>query len=516
MSSSSLDLSGIGLSRIGKIYHNYSRTQLYTHALREQEVVLSDAGALISHTAPYTGRCAEDKFIVCDQNTEQDVCWNNKNKPFTPQAFENLYRKICAFLQGREVFIQDLYVGAAQQGRYSFRVVTQKAWHSLFAYNMFLRPSVQERESFVPDFTLIHVPEFQADTSQDETRSAAFITISFMSRLILIGGTAYAGEIKKSVFSVMNYLLPKQGILPMHCSANQGKDGRVALFFGLSGTGKTTLSADKNRQLLGDDEHGWGEGMTFNFEGGCYAKTIGLKPETEPEIYTAVQKFGTILENVVYDRTHGKVDFDDDSITENTRACYPITHMENVVIPSVGLGADHVIFLTADAFGVFPPVVRLLGEQIRYYFLSGYTARLAGTELGITEPKATFSTCFGAPFMVCYPSVYADMLEEKIRKNDTKCWLVNTGWIGGGYGVGHRIRLEYTRAIIRALLKGELDKAPYMKDHYFGLHIPKECPGVRSDILNPQNMWENKTSYEQAVTLVRKKFEENFKQFEKR
>ncbi|MDX1655964.1 MAG: phosphoenolpyruvate carboxykinase (ATP), partial [Candidatus Competibacteraceae bacterium] len=445
----------IGIANVGNIYRNLSTPVLYEEAIRRHEGMLSHLGPLVVRTGQYTGRSAEDKFVVREPGSEVHIWWGKHNRPIEPEKFDGLYRRLEAYLQGRDIFVQDCYAGADPNYRLKIRVINEKAWHNLFARTMFLREfDPQALADFSPDFTVLQCPNFLAIPEVDGTRSEAFILLNFARKMIIIGGTQYAGEIKKSIFSVMNYLLPDRDVLPMHCSANIGKDGDTAIFFGLSGTGKTTLSADPQRALIGDDEHGWSDKGIFNFEGGCYAKVIRLDPKGEPEIYDTTRRFGTILENVGIDSKSRRLDLDDGSLTENTRAAYPITHLPNIVPDGIGGQPSNVVMLTADAFGVLPPIARLTPEQAMYHFLSGYTAKVAGTERGVTEPSATFSSLFGAPFMARHPTVYATLFGERLARHKVDCWLVNTGWTGGPYGTGSRIKLAYSRALIRAALAG--------------------------------------------------------------
>lgn len=495
---------------------NLSRAVLYEEAIRRREGLLSANGVLVVETGKYTGRSPNDKFIVREETSEKNIAWGEVNRPFEPEKFDSIHQKMLRYLRGREAFIQDCYVGTDPQYRLPIRIITEHAWHSLFARNMFLEiEDSRELEQHRPQFTVIHYPSFHTDPALDGTHSEAFILVNFKKRLVLIGGTEYAGEIKKSVFTVMNYLLPLQGVMAMHCSANVGKEGDPALFFGLSGTGKTSLSADPERDLIGDDEHGWSDEGVFNFEGGCYAKVIKLSPEAEPEIYATTKMFGTILENVVIDPSTRSIDLDDASLTENTRGSYPIESIPNIV-PEGRAGHPHnIIMLTADAFGVMPPIARLTPEQAMYHFLSGYTAKVAGTERGIKEPQATFSTCFGAPFMPLQPTVYARLLGEKIRKHKVHCWLVNTGWSGGVYGVGKRVSIVDSRAMVKAALNGSLLNVSTELDPTFGFEVPKECPGISSNhILKPRNTWKDQAAYDAKAKELARRFHENFKQFE--
>jgi phosphoenolpyruvate carboxykinase (ATP) len=502
-----------GLSPTQAVHWNLSPAHLYEAALLRGEGHLAFGGGFASVTAPHTGRSPNDKYTVRDASTESTVDWGAVNVPLSPEHYALLKTDVVAYLNGRELFVRDARAGADQEHGVNVRVVNENAWHNLFAYNMFLRPQVNELRHMKPDFTVLHAPGLKADPARHGTRSETAVVVNFADRTVLIAGTQYAGEIKKSIFSVMNHLLPESGVLPMHCSANVGVDGDVALFFGLSGTGKTTLSADASRGLIGDDEHGWSRHGVFNFEGGCYAKTIRLSPEGEPEIFAATKMFGTILENVILDERTREIDFDDASITENTRASYPIHAIPNAVIPGVSGHPKHVIFLTADAYGVLPPISRLTPEQAMYQFLSGYTAKVAGTERGVTEPKATFSACFGAPFLPRHPGEYARMLGEKLREHGATVWLVNTGWTGGPYGVGSRMRLQYTRAMVRAALSGELDEAETVRDPVFGLAIPTRVPHVPDEVLQPRETWAELDEYDAQAKKLADMFRKNFERY---
>ncbi|MBW3534478.1 MAG: phosphoenolpyruvate carboxykinase (ATP) [Gemmatimonadetes bacterium] len=508
--------SGFGLDRVGleprgTVHWNLSPAQLVEHALRREEGQLAHMGGFAAVTAPHTGRSPNDKYTVKDAVSADVVDWGTVNVPLEEERYRKLREDLLVYLNGRDaLFVRDARAGVDAQYGINVRVVTPNAWHNLFAYNMFLRPDADELASMQPDWTVLHAPEMKADTKRHGTRSETAVVVSFAEKTVLICGTRYAGEIKKSIFSVLNHVLPEKDVLPMHCSANVGGEGDVALFFGLSGTGKTTLSADPERGLIGDDEHGWSDRGVFNFEGGCYAKTIRLSPEGEPEIYHATQQFGTILENVILDGGSRAIDFENATITENTRASYPIHYIPNAVIPGEGGHPANVVFLTADAFGVMPPIARLTPEQAMYHFLSGYTAKVAGTERGVTEPKAAFSACFGAPFLPRHPSVYAEMLGEKLREHGARVWLVNTGWTGGAYGEGSRMRLEYTRAMVRAALAGELDDVETVEDPVFGLHIPEHVPGVPDDILVPRNTWKDSAKYDEQAKKLAGMFGENF------
>lgn len=493
--------------------HNLSVAQLVEKILSRQEGSLTSTGAVRSETGEYTGRSPEDRFIVKDDISEDKVDWGNVNKPISKDVYHRLYDKVTAYLKEKdELFIFDGFAGADEKYRLPVQVINEFAWHNLFARQMLIRPTEKELETHDPDFTIVSAPSFKADPAVDGTNSEAFVIISLEERVILIGGTEYAGEIKKSVFSIMNYLLPQQNVLSMHCSANVGEEGDVALFFGLSGTGKTTLSADPNRRLIGDDEHGWSPNGVFNIEGGCYAKTINLTEENEPQIFKAI-RFGAVLENVILDENTRIADYDNVSLTENTRAAYPLENIDNIVTPSVAGHPNAIIFLTADASGTLPPISKLSKEQAMYHFLSGYTSKLAGTERGVTEPQPTFSACFGAPFLPLDPSTYAEMLGEKIDQFNANVFLVNTGWTGGSYGVGSRMKLGYTRAMIQAALQGELNTIETNKDAIFGLDVPTHVPGVPDEVLLPRNTWEDKEAYDTEAQKLATAFHENFKQF---
>jgi phosphoenolpyruvate carboxykinase (ATP) len=506
-----VDLSSLGITNVGSVFHNLSTPALYEEAIRRREASLGHLGPLVVRTGQYTGRSAKDKFIVREPSSEGMVWWGEHNKPFDPEHFELLKIRLQAYLQGRDVFVQDCYVGADPEYRLKLRVITENAWHSMFARDMFLREFDQEvLAHFEPDFVVIHCPQFHAIPELDHTRSEAFVLLNFAERLVIIGGTSYAGEIKKAVFTVMNYLLPQRGVLGMHCSANQGPDGDVAIFFGLSGTGKTTLSAEADRALIGDDEHGWSDRGVFNFEGGCYAKVIRLSAQAEPEIYETTRRFGTILENVSMDQATRRLDLDDDGLTENTRAAYPITHLPNIVASGMAGQPSNVVMLTCDAFGVLPPIARLSPAQAMYHFISGYTAKVAGTERGITEPTATFSALFGAPFMALHPTVYADLFGKLIAANDVDCWLVNTGWTGGAYPAGERIRIAYSRALVRAATSGALADVPCTRDPVFGFEVPQHCPGVPDELLRPRDTWSDPQAYDAKAEELAKLFTANF------
>jgi phosphoenolpyruvate carboxykinase (ATP) len=502
---------GAGLTPV-RVHANLQTAELIEHAVRRGEGKLTAHGAYTAVTSPHTGRSPNDKFVVHEETCAEEIWWE-KNGKGEEAGFDRLLQAVRAHLDGQEVFVQDLYAGADQAHRLNVRFVTPNAWQALFVRNMFIRPETADLARFVPGFTVLHAPELQADPSSHKTRTGTFVMLHFGRKLILIGGTRYAGELKKSIFTVLNYLLPKQGVVPMHCSANIGADGDTAIFFGLSGTGKTTLSADPVRRLIGDDEHGWGPHGVFNFEGGCYAKVVKLSAEGEPEIYAASQRFGTILENVVVDPVTRIPDYDDVSITENTRASYPIHYIPNYEPSGRGGHPKHVIFLTADAYGVLPPIARLTPDQAMYQFISGYTAKVAGTERGVTEPQATFSACFGAPFLPLHPGVYAKMLGEQIARHGATCWLVNTGWTGGAYGTGNRMKLAHTRAMVRALLAGKLAKADFRKDPVFGIEVPTTVPDVPATVLIPRDTWADTAAYDVQARKLAQMFRENFAKF---
>jgi phosphoenolpyruvate carboxykinase (ATP) len=503
-----------GFKNLKRIHWNLSTPELYEEVIKRQEGLLAHLGPIVVRTGHHTGRSPNDKFIVDDGIYSKDVNWSKDNQPISKENFEKIYARIQAYLQTKEVFVQEVYAGADPDYRIKVRIITETAWHSLFARNMFIRELDRDvLKDFEPDFTVINLPRFHAIPEIDGTKSETFIILNLEKRIVIIGGTSYAGEIKKSIFTVMNYLLPKQDVLSMHCSANVGKGGDVALFFGLSGTGKTTLSTDPERSLVGDDEHGWSDKGVFNIEGGCYAKVIKLSKESEPDIYECTRKFGTILENVAIDVITRRIDLNDDSLTENTRASYPITHLPNIVKNGVAGNPSNIIFLTYDAFGVLPPIAKLNINQAMYHFISGYTARVAGTEKGVKEPKAVFSACFGAPFMVHHPFVYAKLLGEKMVKHNVKCWLINTGLTGGPYGVGKRFSIEYTRRIIRAILENELDHVKFAEDPIFGFYVPELIPELPKDILNPRNSWQDKAKYDETIKKLAFDFKENFQKY---
>lgn len=495
-----------------QLRRDLSVAELAEASLRRGESQLAANGALCAATGRFTGRSPRDRFIVRDGSTEGQVAWGKVNQPLDPHHFDQILRRVEAYVRGRELFEQRLFAGADPEQQLSVRVVTELAWHALFAHQLLRRPRAEERERFEPEMTVLDVPGCAAAGAADGVHSEAFVLLNFERRVVLIGGTYYAGEIKKSVFSALNFLLPPRGVLPMHCSANIGAGNDTALFFGLSGTGKTTLSADPERRLIGDDEHGWGPGGIYNFEGGCYAKCIRLSESSEPQIWHAI-KFGTVLENVVLNAQTREPRYDDASRTENTRAAYPLEYMETAVRSGRGPRPSHVVFLTADAFGVLPPVARLTPAQAMYHFLSGYTAKVAGTEAGVKEPQATFSTGFGAPFLPLSPLLYARMLGDRLAAHQVPCWWINTGWSGGGYGVGRRIALEHTRAIVRAALSGQLNDAPCVMHPIFGVAVPRAVPGVPSQMLDPRRTWRDAAAYDAKARELAARFRENFRQF---
>ncbi|TWH36345.1 MULTISPECIES: phosphoenolpyruvate carboxykinase [unclassified Aminobacter] len=501
-----------GLTTSGNVYYSLGPAELVEHALRRGEAKLTAHGALVAYTGQHTGRSPKDKFVVRDASTEPHVWWDN-NKPLSPEHFQVLYEDFLKHAQGMDLYVQDLVGGADESNSLPTRVITEYAWHSMFIRNLLIRPAREALASYQQKMTIIDLPSFKADPARHGTRTETVIAIDFSRMLVLIGGTSYAGEMKKSVFTALNYLLPAKGVMPMHCSANVGPAGDAAVFFGLSGTGKTTLSADPKRTLIGDDEHGWGENGIFNFEGGCYAKTIKLSAEAEPEIFATTRRFGTVLENVVLDENRVP-DFDDGSLTENTRCAYPLDFIPNASETGQAGHPKNIIMLTADAFGVMPPIARLTPAQAMYHFLSGYTAKVAGTEKGVTEPEATFSTCFGAPFMPRHPSEYGNLLKELIAKHGVTCWLVNTGWTGGAYGVGKRMPIKATRALLTAALDGSLNNADFRIDPNFGFEVPVEVPGVDSSILDPRSTWADKAGYDAQARKLVGMFIDNFAKFE--
>ena len=506
-------LAGTGVRVAAALHANLTAPALVAHSLRKNEGRLSADGALIVRTGVHTGRSAGDKFVVDEPSTNANVWWGKINQRLAESSFAMLKGRVQAYLQGRELFTQDVYAGADPANRISIRLVTTGAWHAMFARNMFIRPPAEDLAGFVPDYVILHAPDFEADPAIDGVKSSSAVVLSFAEKMIVIAGTQYAGEIKKSIFTVMNWILPERGVLPMHCSANIGPQNDSALFFGLSGTGKTTLSSDPTRRLIGDDEHGWGPEGVFNFEGGCYAKVIDLSQKNEPEIWAATHRFGTVLENVVAD-PQGRLDLSDQTYTENTRACYPVEFIPNVELSGRGGTPKNVIMLTADAFGVLPPISRLTPAQAMYHFLSGYTARVAGTEKGMgSGAQATFSTCFGAPFLPRHPQVYGKLLQALIKQHGAHCWLVNTGWSGGAYGVGKRMSIKHTRALLNAALNGELDHVDYRTDPFFNLAIPVHVAGVPDEVLDPRQTWSDKAAYDSAAKGLVQRFIENFESF---
>ena len=507
-------LETVGIQHAGRVFWNLSPASLIEETLHRQEGTLADTGALCVDTGAFTGRAPKDKFVVRDATTEDTVWWGKVNQPIAPEKFDQLLGKVKAYLQGQDLFCRDVYCGADPAHRINVRSINTSPWPNLFVDNMFIRPERSELEAFQPDWTIIAAPEFQADPEVDGIRQNNFSLVNFTQKIILIGGTGYTGEMKKGIFTVMNYLLPMQGVLPMHCSANVGSEGDTAIFFGLSGTGKTTLSADPDRGLIGDDEHGWTEKGIFNFEGGCYAKCIDLTEEKEPEIWQAI-KHGALLENVRFHSGTRHVNFEDVSVTQNTRVSYPLHHIGNAVQPSVGGIPQNIFFLTCDAFGVLPPISRLTPGQAMYQFISGYTAKVAGTEEGITDPETTFSPCFGEPFLRLHRTRYAEMLGEKIKAYDTRVWLINTGWTGGAYGTGSRIKLRYTRAMITAALQGKLDEGDYEADPIFGLNFPQAVPGVPQEVLNPRSTWADRAQYDAKARKLAQAFNDNFAKYSK-
>jgi len=502
-----------GLTNLHRVYWNLPTASLYEEIVFRGEARISHLGPVVATTGKHTARAAGDKFIVREPSTEKHVWWGEYNRPFSPEKFSALLTRMQGFLQGRDVFVQDCYAGADPRYRMPIRIVTEKAWHSLFARNLFVKiRGTEELKHHIPEFTVICAPSFLGSPIIDGTRTETFIIINFAERLAIIGGTAYGGEIKKTIFTAMNFLKPFEGVLPMHCSANVGPAGDVALFFGLSGTGKTTLSAEPSRQLIGDDEHGWSDDGVFNFEDGCYAKVIRLSPEAEPQIHACTRRFGTVLENVVLDPLSRRLDLNDDLLTENTRGAYPLDYIENYLPPKMAGHPRNVIFLTCDASGVMPPISRLTPEQAIYHFISGYTSKIAGTEIGLgAEPEITFSTCFGGPFMVHHPYTYAEMLKARLLRLGVTCWLVNTGWTGGPFGVGKRISIRYTRDLLHAALNGALDNVEFRVDPVFGFEVPTECAGVPSQILDPAASWQNRDAYNRKYASLAARFIENFK-----
>lgn len=519
MNNNSLFTKTISLDNIGitnaTIHYQLSPNELHQITIEKGQGIETSTGALAINTGEFTGRSPQDRFIVKDAITENEIWWGNINIPFAPEAFDKLYSKVCNYLTDKEVFVRDTYVFSDPNYKMNVRVVTETAWANLFCYNMFLRPCEEELLNYVAEWTVVCVPSFMADPAVDGTRQGNFAILNFTKKVALIGGTGYTGEIKKGIFSALNFILPVfKNTLPMHCSANVGENGETAIFFGLSGTGKTTLSADPNRKLIGDDEHGWtNENTVFNFEGGCYAKVVNLSEENEPDIFRAIKK-GALLENIVCKKETKEVDYTDISITPNTRVSYPIYHIDNIQSGSIGKNPKNIFFLTADSFGILPPISKLTPGQAAYHFISGYTAKVAGTEAGVTEPQPNFSACFGAPFMPLHPTRYAEMLSQKMKETNVKVWLINTGWTGGPYGIGNRMKLKYTRAMITAALNGELDHVKYENHKVFGIAKPQSCPNVPSEILNPRNTWEDKDLYDTKAVELAQKFKANFQKFE--
>src|SRR5579864_8649033 len=509
-------LKHLGLDNLGHVYWDLPTSALYEEAIRRYEAALSHLGPLVMRTGQYTGRLPKDKFLVRETSSENKICWGKINRPLDPEKFDALKYRLCAYLQGKDIFIQNCYAGADEHYRVPIRIITERATAALFARTMFIRElDLEKLAQHVPEFTVLHAPSFHADPAIDGTHSEAFVLMHFGKKLILIGGTAYAGEIKKSIFTVMNYLLPQKGVMAMHCSANYGSDKNdVAIFFGLSGTGKTTLSADPGRTLIGDDEHGWSDDGVFNVEGGCYAKVIRLSREGEPEIYDTTRRFGTVLENVVCDEESRELDLDADTLTENTRSSYPLTQLASADLGGCAGHPKHVVFLTCDALGVLPPISRLTPDQAMYHFLSGYTARVAGTERGVVEPKVTFSTCFASPFLPLHPGVYAKMLGERLQQHRAKVWMINTGWTGGPYGTGKRIKLGFTRRMVHAALAGELDGAATWTDPIFGLAVPERVEGVPDAVLRPRESWKSTADYDAKAAQLADMFAANFEKYE--
>lgn len=504
----------IGLDNVANAYWNLTPAELVEDSILLGEGVLTDTGALAIDTGEFTGRSPKDRFVVCDAKTEDAVWWGDVNIKFSEENFDKLYERMKAYLADKDVYVRDAYACADADYKLNLRVVSEQPWSNMFAHNMFLRPTAEEVENFDAEWNIVNAPGFMADPAIDGTRQHNFAVINFTKKMIIIGGTGYTGEIKKGIFSVLNFILPhEKNVLSMHCSANIGKEGDTAIFFGLSGTGKTTLSSDPNRKLIGDDEHGWSGNSVFNFEGGCYAKCIDLSAEKEPQIFDAI-KFGALLENITFKDGSSTVDYTDGSKTENTRVSYPIHHIDNIVQPSIGTTPKNIFFLTADAFGVLPPVSKLDAGQAMYHFISGYTAKVAGTEAGITEPQTAFSACFGSPFLPLHPTKYAEMLGEKMKESGANVWLINTGWSGGAYGTGERISLKYTRAMITAALEGKLDNVEFTKHDVFGLNMPTTCENVPTEILNPINTWADKDAYYAKANQLADSFVNNFKKFE--
>lgn len=513
LKSSKSGLDDLGIKQVREAHWNLAPAQLTEEAVKNGEGTITDQGALMADTGEFTGRSPKDKFTVKDEKTQDTVWWGDINFPISSENFDALHQKMVAFLADKKVYVRDMYAGAHPKYRLNVRVVNTQAWHNMFCYNMFLRPTVEEHQNFEPNFTIINIPEFKANPETDGTRQENFTIVNFTKRMILIGGTGYAGEMKKGIFSVLNYTLPhEENVLSMHCSANVGEKGDTAVFFGLSGTGKTTLSADPNRGLIGDDEHGWSDDKVFNFEGGCYAKVIDLTREKEPQIYDAI-RFGAIVENTRYHEGTRSVNYEDGTVTQNTRTSYPIHHIDNALPQSIAEPPKNIFFLTADAFGVLPPVSKLTPGQAMYHFISGYTAKVAGTEVGIKDPVPSFSACFGAAFLPLHPTKYAEMLGKKMKEQNVNVWLINTGWTGGPFGVGSRMKLPYTRAMITAALNGELDNVEYVQHNIFGVSMPATCPNVPDEVLNPRNTWEDKNAYDAKANHLAHEFIKNFTQY---
>jgi phosphoenolpyruvate carboxykinase (ATP) len=509
-------LSNYGFRNLHNVYWNLPAEALYEESVFRSEGSISHLGPIVVDTGKHTARAANDKLVVREPESEAHIWWGEYNRPYSLEKFNAIYQRMLGFMQGRDLFVRDCYAGADPNYRLPVRIITEYAWHSLFARNMFIQPETNdELRKFMPDFTVISIPSFRAMPEVDGTNSPTFILLNFDQRICIIGGSGYGGEIKKSVFTVLNYMLPRQGVLSMHCSANVSKEGESALFFGLSGTGKTTLSADPKRGLIGDDEHGWSDEGIFNFEGGCYAKVIALSPTAEPQIYACTRKFGTVLENVIYDRVTRRLDLDDENLTENTRAAYPLHFIDNAVPTKMAGHPKNIIMLTCDASGVMPPIARLTPEQAMYHFISGYTSKVAGTEIDLgKEPEQTFSSCFGAPFMVHHPYKYAELLKNKMKKHKAQCWLVNTGWTGGQYGIGKRMSIKHTRTLLNAALSGELLDAEYRTDEYFGFEVPAHCDGVPDKVLVPRDTWEDPQAYDEKYIQLASLFVENFKKYQ--
>ncbi|MFA6060701.1 MAG: phosphoenolpyruvate carboxykinase (ATP) [Taibaiella sp.] len=507
-------LKQIGLEQSTQVHYNLPVSKLVEATIIKDQGVLTDSGALACDTGQFTGRSPKDKYVVADNYTQNTIWWGDVNHPLSEDAFDGIHEKMRFYLSGKEIYVKDVYACSSPEYKLNLRVITELPWQSLFAHNLFLRPTAVELEQFNVDWTILCASGFESDPVLDGTRARNFTILNFSKKIILIGGSAYTGEIKKGVFTVLNYILAEEkNVLPMHCSANIGRDGDTAIFFGLSGTGKTTLSADPERKLIGDDEHGWDSDSVFNFEGGCYAKCVNLSAEKEPQIFNAI-RFGTLLENVSFFPGRTEVDYANISKTENTRAAYPIHFIENIIEPSIGKAPQNIFFLTADAFGVLPPISRLSIGQAMYHFISGYTAKVAGTEAGVTEPQTTFSACFGLPFLPLHPTRYATLLGEKLKERNINVWLINTGWTGGSYGIGQRIQLKYTRAMISSALNGHLNHIQYQEHALFGLQMPMSCPDVPDEILNPENSWENKAEYRLTAEKLAKAFTENFSQYQ--